>query len=468
MRSRSYALIPSLVTLILLTTACQTDIDSTEDAIAPEMSDADAGEDTNSPPDMKMSSGGDMEMGMDPTDDGGETPPPEGLTYYEHIRPILSANCVECHTGGGIAPFALETYEEVAPLASVIANSVETGAMPPWMPQEGCGDFKHKRSLSVDEIETLRTWATGDKAKGDPDDEPVRVIDDEETVTFGAPDVTYSLDAPYTPTPDQGETDDFRCFVFETDFDETRYINGARFTPGNLEIAHHMIMFAITPDQLQTLRQRDAAEEAPGYTCYGGPGVGGAQNIGTWVPGSQPLVFDEGIGVELPAGSGLVVQMHYNTTNDPGGSDQFDLDLRFVDGVVETVLVNFGLLDASFVIPPGEEEGVAGRTVPVPNGATVHGIMPHMHSLGAKIRVWYETADEPDGCMIDVPQWNYDWQNFYMYDEPFTIPPGSRLHLECTFDNSADNQPYGRQPREVRWGDGTFDEMCLTFFMIEQ
>ena len=41
------------------------------------------------------------------------------LTYHARISRILQRNCVECHRGGGVAPFGLETYEEVASLSLI-------------------------------------------------------------------------------------------------------------------------------------------------------------------------------------------------------------------------------------------------------------------------------------------------------------------------------------------------------------
>ena len=401
-----------------------------------------------------------------PAEDMGETP--SGLTYYEHVRPILRDNCVECHVAGGIGAFALETYEQVKPLAMVLADAAERGAMPPWMPQDGCGDFRHARQLDAEQITTLRDWADSERAKGDTTDEPPAKSETQEGPTFERADLTLTPSEPYKPQPDAGEFDDFRCFVFEPNMQEDQYINGFRFTPSNYAVAHHMLIFTIPPERVDQIKARDDAEEGPGYTCFGGPGINDAQNVGTWIPGSQPLAFGPGTGLHMPAGSAIVVQMHYNTVNDAEGSDQFDLDLQLLQEPATTELVNTMLLDFSFVIPPGESEGKAGRSLPVPGGAIVHGIMPHMHNLGSNIRIWYETEDNPDGCMIDIPDWDYNWQNFYLYEEPFIVPPRSTVHLECTFDNSAANQPYDRQPQEVRWGDGTFDEMCLVFFLVER
>ncbi|MEL6181804.1 MAG: hypothetical protein AAFS10_22785, partial [Myxococcota bacterium] len=45
------------------------------------------------------------------------------LTWYRDIKPTIDSQCVGCHTTGGVAPFALTTYEEFKPMASAAVAS---------------------------------------------------------------------------------------------------------------------------------------------------------------------------------------------------------------------------------------------------------------------------------------------------------------------------------------------------------
>ena len=54
------------------------------------------------------------------------------LTYHARIERIVQANCVECHRTGGVAPFALEKYEDVVAHKGMIKKVVDRGTMPPW------------------------------------------------------------------------------------------------------------------------------------------------------------------------------------------------------------------------------------------------------------------------------------------------------------------------------------------------
>src|SRR5258708_39793814 len=62
-------------------------------------------------------------------------PPAPGAsttTYYEHVKPLVDEHCTQCHTQGGIAPFALTTFDDVSAHAAAIGAAVESRIMPPW------------------------------------------------------------------------------------------------------------------------------------------------------------------------------------------------------------------------------------------------------------------------------------------------------------------------------------------------
>ena len=76
-------------------------------------------------------------------------------------------------------------------------------------------------------------------------------------------------------------------------------------------------------------------------------------------------------------------------------------------------------------------------------------------------------ADGSVDCAVDIPQWNFHWQQFYYYQQPTKVVPGDTIHLECTFDNLQADEPVinGAQMTSapLRWGEKTTDEMCLNY-----
>jgi hypothetical protein len=95
-----------------------------------------------------------------------------------------------------------------------------------------------------------------------------------------------------------------------------------------------------------------------------------------------------------------------------------------------------------------------------------------MHMLGEKIRVEARPDTPESTCLVDIPRWDFNWQQNYRFlpGEEVVMQPGEKLRLTCTYDNSPANQPVfnGEQlmPRDVIWGEGTTDEMCLAFINL--
>ena len=78
-------------------------------------------------------------------------------TFSHDVAPILYRECAACHRPGGVAPFSLLTYQDVAKRAKLIAAVTAKRYMPPWLPAEP--RFHNERKLSEAEIATLQRWA---------------------------------------------------------------------------------------------------------------------------------------------------------------------------------------------------------------------------------------------------------------------------------------------------------------------
>src|SRR5271168_3838354 len=94
--------------------------------------------------------------------DGSATP-----TFYRDVLPILEAHCQECHRAGGIAPMALETYEQTRNFATAIRTATSDKTMPPWFADPTVGKFSNDPSLSAEQIARLAAWAASGAPAGD-------------------------------------------------------------------------------------------------------------------------------------------------------------------------------------------------------------------------------------------------------------------------------------------------------------
>jgi hypothetical protein len=425
-----------------------------------------------------------------PVDDGS-------ITYTRDVLPILQESCVSCHTEGEIGPFPLTNFAEVYQSRELIARSIEAETMPPWPPDNDCNEYLHDRSLTDDEKATLIDWAQGDALEGQAKDAPALPPDDEPFVF----DVTLRVADPYTPVL---RPDDYRCHIIPWPGDTEEFIVGYQVKPDQAQIVHHVIAFAVPEAMADTFYDFDAADDGAGYTCFGSPfpadqGGGGASLTGTrwlgsWAPGGAGRSFPAGTGIKIEPGSLVIVQMHYNTTEVSPAADQTSIAFKVADTVDKPALIlpytNPGwVLGYSPMTLPAGEASVkyamswdiiendflsyfGDNSIDDDNGLMIHMSGLHMHQLGKAATLSIARSDGTDDCLLEIPDWEFEWQGGYFFKDPVLLYEGDKLALSCEWDNSAENQPVidgqVQEPQDVSWGDGTSDEMCLGILYVTE
>jgi hypothetical protein len=324
---------------------------------------------------------------------------------------------------------------------------------------------------------------------------------------------TLQMPQPYTPVAPSGGTDEYRCFVVDPKITSNEYLVGSQFLPQNAAIVHHAIFFKISPDDAAQARQLDASSPGEGWTCFGDSGVKGDTWVAHWAPGANEVLLRPGIGYPMPAGSLLVMQVHYNllaTGGKPGGSDQSSIRLRLTDGGSHMVSLMTGRLPAPVELPCAAGESgplcdraaavadvvhrfgadagetvsgldqyclkgkvVAGATQhcdqPVDQAATIYAVAGHMHLLGRSIKIELNPGRPDARTLLSIPNYNFDDQAIRPLAQPVTVKAGDTLRVTCTHDPGLRKLlPALRSlpPRYVVWGDGTSDEMCLGLVIV--
>jgi mono/diheme cytochrome c family protein len=389
------------------------------------------------------------------------TEPP--VTFSQHVVRLFQAHCQACHRPGDIAPFPLVTYADAYPNRRKILRATQKRTMPPWKPVPGFGDFLHPRRLSEADLALLERWVAAGAPEGDPGDlPPPRVFPS--TWTHGPPDLVLDTGVDFPVTA--GERDLYRCFTIPTDQAEDRWISAVEFIPGNRRVVHHLLTYVDTTGESVA---RDDADPGPGYTCFGGPGFVPRGGLGGWAPGAGPTVMPDGVGMQLPAGARVVVQVHYHHRGREAATDRTRLGLHFARGPIDKRVRSIPILDRTFMIPAGEARHQVTASYTVPPRWNMHAIAitPHMHLLGRAMKV---TATLPDGTtrpLIHIDDWDFHWQGSYTFREPVPLPGGTRIDVVAVYDNSTGNKRNpNTPPRAVGWGEGTADEMCIAFLRV--
>jgi hypothetical protein len=319
----------------------------------------------------------------------------------------------------------------------------------------------------------------------------------------------------YTPKSINGGTDDYHCTLVNPHVDQNSFIVSSQFFPGkgkSVAEVHHAILFQVPP----TLAK--AAETAnnggKGWTCFGEPPVLGTGLkqflsmpwLSAWAPGKGKDVLPLTTGTPLPRGSLIIMQVHYNLlAGDLPVLPRVELDtvpaaanLRptsiqplvaipniacpvgitgpLCNRTAELVNLNkrFGpystLFNAGVELICGENPAnppigvTTSCTWKVRQAGYIIRAAPHMHLLGASLKITLNPGAADAETVLDVPHYDFDNQAAQNKTPWIKVTPGDRLQVSCTYNPKLAQQlPALRRlpPHFVTWGDGTSDEMCL-------
>ncbi|MGH7139736.1 MAG: redoxin domain-containing protein, partial [Pirellulales bacterium] len=372
------------------------------------------------------------------------TAPSGDVTYTKHIAPILNAHCVRCHRAGEIGPFTLGSYEDVVGWTDTIREVITEGRMPPWHANPQFGHFRNDARLPNDAKELIFKWIDNGAPEGDAADlpQPPQFV---EGWRIGQPDLVFSMPKPFT-VPAKGVVP-YQHFVTEVTFDEDKWIQAAEVRPGNRAVVHHLIIYYVPPG---TEKQKPEAVLFNSLAAYS--------------PGMPASNFRLGHAKHVPKGSKLIIQCHY-THNGTEQTDQSVAGIIFADPAsVKKQLLTQLCINFKLNIPPGEANYGAEADYRFDQDAYLYSLLPHMHLRGKSFRF---DARYPDGSMetlLDVPRYDFNWQNSYVFDEPKRMPEGTVMHCTAVFDNSAENLMNPDPTIAVRWGDQTWEEMMVGTF----
>lgn len=384
------------------------------------------------------------------------------VTYTRDIEPILAANCVECHQAGGVAPFALETYDQAAIRSGMLDYMAEKRLMPPWRPKPEFGRFRDERYLSNSQIALFAAWTTNFDAKGRDEDRGPAVKLPDPGWRHGKPDLVLSMVEPFD-VPATGE-DVYRYFVIPSGMLEDKTVTAIDFRPGDPAVVHHANFFV---DYDGRARREDVKDAEPGFSVFGTGEFMSYDNtdenafgIGGWAPGGEPYTLPDGIGLWLPRGGDIVIEIHYKL-NGKATTDQSQIAFYFADAPVAEYIDGLLVGTQDLDIPAGDASYVRHVSMEVPVGFRLVDVMPHMHYIGSKARMVVTFPDGRTQSIFGIEDWDLRWQNIYLLRTPLPIPAGSRIDYWFVWDNSADNfdNPF-HPPQRITWGWKSEDEMA--------
>jgi mono/diheme cytochrome c family protein len=391
-------------------------------------------------------------------------------TFSDTIASIVYDNCVECHRPAGAAPFPLVSYEDIVKRGALVADVTKSRYMPPWHAAHGYGEFKGERWLTDRQIALIGAWVARGMPRGDPAGLP-----DLPAFTdgwqLGEPDLVLEMPVGFD-LPASGP-DVYRNFVLPTGLTGDRWVRAIELRPGARRAVHHAL-FAYTNGG--SLLERDGADGQPGFAGNMAvgvlPGPGGSGGLGGWAVGGRAMVFSEGMEARLPAGSDFLLQVHFHLTGKVE-TEQSTVGLYFSDtpptkagaSIELPALFGFG---AGIDIPAGDANYTIRDAFTLPADVRVHSAYAHAHYLGREMTVDAVLPDGSRKALLWIDDWDFNWQEFYAYKDPVTLPKGTRLEATLVYDNSSGNprNPHN-PPQRVQWGLESVDEMGTIGLLLE-
>lgn len=372
-----------------------------------------------------------------------------GVSYSNDVAPILAENCASCHRDGGIAPFALNSYAMAQGWSPMIREVLMTKRMPPAQIDPHIGNFRNDYNLTPAEQQKVLHWIAAGSPKDGTTDPLAEIQWPETKWAFGEPDLIIKI--PPQQIPATGVLDYINVVVPIEGLDRDRWVRASQYVPSDRTVLHHTLNALIEPGgrPQQGLITRFSNPDQAYITPY--------------IPGADPHVEEPNTGGILKAGTTLALNLHYTTTGketvDEGQigvwfypDDQIPTERRLGD--CACIFTNTWV-----DIPAYDPDFEQSAFITIPADSEIIAFTPHMHFRGKRMIF---DAHYPDGTverLLNIANYNYNWQMEYQLEEPKFVPAGTRVVATGAFDNSAQNKANPDPSRVVPWGQQSWDEM---------
>lgn len=299
--------------------------------------------------------------------------------------------------------------------------------------------------MPEEEKQLLYQWVENGIPKGSPSDLPAKA-EFVDGWALGKPDMVISMPEPITVSVDGVVP--YQYITIDPGFTEGKWVRASEVRPGVRSVVHHVVVFINPPGGDPILEER-------GF---------GFETVGAYVPGAPPMELEDGVARYVPAGSTFVFQMHY-TPDGTEHKDQSKIGLYFADPATIRRTIQTGVVaNLDFVIPPHAENHAVEGAHRFSHDMELHALVPHMHYRGKSFRFEVTYPNGSREILLDVPRYDFNWQNTYRLAKPKFVPEGTLLKCTAHFDNSENNLSNPDPTIPVKWGEQTWEEMMIGYF----
>ena len=347
---------------------------------------------------------------------------------------------------------SLATYDEARPWAKAIKEELLEKRMPPWHAVKGYGEFRNAPHLTQRDVDLIVNWVEGGAPKGDENDLPAGPLVSNDWA-LGNPDLVIK---PKSESRIAAYADDYRFFVLTT-LNEDKRLTAIDLHPGNGSVAHCAKFYLVkgtgesASEPMVPVKIDDA---------IGANDLRGATVLGTWMPGQRISALEEGLSYLLPAGSRIVVKMHYRGSGE-ASNDLSTFGLYFAKTAPRVLIQEIQITNGDALIPVAAEPQPVKLSFTTQTDTEAVGIRPRVHPLLISVQA---TAYRPDGSeevLIWRRGYQFDWEPTYYFKQIVPLPKGTRIDVVAYFDNSDANQKNPNDPpKPLKWAEISTDPLC--------
>ena len=314
---------------------------------------------------------------------------------------------------------------------------------------------------------------------------------------LGEPDFVFEQPVEWTVKPDAQEP--YLYFYEKIPFTEDKFASGVEMRPSNFSVVHHSGVYIIDIPDGYTVKDGymydPQGKQMPAYASPWArrPSVGdgaGRRRQGHLLrarprlraaprrlrqahPGRQVRALGDALQPDRPARKATAASSDCGGPRARCTHEVLNLQagdpvpgsggrgLYFAQGkeVLYESDDTTGRRGKTPTIPPYESNFKMMGITPVNEAITLYALTPHMHLRGKSMKWWVTYPDGREETILDVPNFDFNWQIQYELAEPLKVPAGSKITNVAIYDNSVKNSWNPAPEKEVYWSEQSWDEM---------
>jgi hypothetical protein len=387
-------------------------------------------------------------------------------TFSHDIAPIIYKRCAQCHSDSEIAPFSLVGYQNVKDRAATVAKVCQLGVMPPWKAKSNYGEFKDVQALTAEEKELISTWSKSGAPEGDPAEtpKPPTVV---KGWRLGNPDLVIAANKPTTVHAEG--SDYFRDYLIDPHIDKPTWVRAVDFMPLHTGNVHHIIPSLVTKEEAEKLKKIKFDFDDDSWKQKSLSDIKKYNILGFWSTGAQPFESPNDTAFLINPGDQVVLDVHYKTTGK-AEVEQPKVAFYYLNNPPKDEMTVNVIATGDIYVQPEETALFYAISNKTKVKTTVYAVWPHMHYIGRTFKAWVKFPEGYSKPLVAIDDWDPEWQLLYYLKTPMVIPPGSKIYVTGTYDNSAKNPRNPNiPPKVIEGGESSKDEMLFfELFQVEE